>query len=177
MWTVTGVWVWFWVSTLERLRRIWMEKVMTSMQGTLLLQLRMSVKMTTVAPLSTSRSQHTGDSLVAVSENQTHSPLLVSYCKDWALRFWSHIRLNCSQNRRLSTSLLTFIQTTLIVIVISSHRFRDSLNDAQELHQKHNLKTNPGFSGPLKYRRSVCIWEGSPAQRTSCCPACPPPWR
>lgn len=47
-----------------------MEKVMTSMQGTLLLQLRMSVKMTLVAPLSTSRSQHTGDSLVAVSESQ-----------------------------------------------------------------------------------------------------------
>lgn len=47
-----------------------MEKVMTSMQGTLLLQLWMSAKMTSVAPLSTSRSQHTGDSLVAVSEGQ-----------------------------------------------------------------------------------------------------------
>lgn len=47
---------------------------MTSMQGTLLLQLRMSVKMTLVAPLSTSRSQHTGDSLVAPSESHnTHS--------------------------------------------------------------------------------------------------------
>lgn len=47
---------------------------MTSMQGTLLLQLRMSVKMTLVAPLSTSRSQHTGDSLVALSEGQdTHN--------------------------------------------------------------------------------------------------------
>lgn len=44
-----------------------MEKVMTSMQGTLLLQQRMSVKMTSVAPLSTSRSQHSGDSLVAAS--------------------------------------------------------------------------------------------------------------
>lgn len=56
--------------TLERLRRIWMEKVMTSMQGTLRLQLRMSVKTTSVAPLSTKRSQHTGDSLVAVSDRQ-----------------------------------------------------------------------------------------------------------
>lgn len=57
-------------STLERLRSIWMEKVMTSMQGTLLLQQRISVKMTLVAPLSTSRSQHSGDSLVAVSAHE-----------------------------------------------------------------------------------------------------------
>ena len=66
--------------TLERLRRIWMEKVMTSMQGTLLLQLQMSAKMMLVAPLSTSRSQHTGDSLVAVSaghntQNRISEPL------------------------------------------------------------------------------------------------------
>lgn len=47
-----------------------MEKVMTSMQGTLLLHLQMSVKMALVAPLSTSFSQHTGDSLVAISEGQ-----------------------------------------------------------------------------------------------------------
>lgn len=50
-----------------------MEEVMTSMHGTLLLQLQMSAKMTTVAPLSTSRSQQTGDSLVAVSETQTRT--------------------------------------------------------------------------------------------------------
>lgn len=51
-----------------------MEKVMTSMQGTLLLQQRMSVKMTLVAPLSTSRSQHSGESLVAVSVHaHTHT--------------------------------------------------------------------------------------------------------
>ena len=49
-----------------------MEKVMTSMQGTLRLQQRMSVKMTLVAPLSTRRSQHSGDSLVAVSAH-THT--------------------------------------------------------------------------------------------------------
>lgn len=56
-----------------------MEKVMTSMQGTLLLQQRMSVKMTLVAPLSTSRSQHSGESLVAVSlqtqNTHTHTGL------------------------------------------------------------------------------------------------------
>ena len=44
-----------------------MEKVMTSMHGRLLLQQPMSVKITLVAPLSTNRSQHSGDSLVAVS--------------------------------------------------------------------------------------------------------------
>jgi len=50
---------------------------MTSMHATLLLQQRISVKMTFVAPLSTSRSQHSGDSLVEVSvhthTNQTKS--------------------------------------------------------------------------------------------------------
>lgn len=42
---------------------------MTSMQGTLLLQERMRVNMTLVAPLSTRCSQHTGDNLVAASGN------------------------------------------------------------------------------------------------------------
>ena len=51
-----------------------MEKVMTSMQGTLRLQLRMREKMTCVAPLSTRRSQHSGDRRVAVSaERDTHT--------------------------------------------------------------------------------------------------------
>lgn len=50
-----------------------MEKVIMSMQGTLLLQQRIRVKIVFVAPLFTSRSQHSGDSLVAVSGNaQTH---------------------------------------------------------------------------------------------------------
>ena len=51
-----------------------MEKVMTSMHGTLRLQLRMREKMTCVAPLSTRRSQHSGDRRVAVSaERDTHT--------------------------------------------------------------------------------------------------------
>lgn len=44
-----------------------MDNVMISIEGTLRLQLLIKVKMVCVAPLSTRRSQHSGESLVAVS--------------------------------------------------------------------------------------------------------------
>lgn len=65
-----------------------MEKVMISMQGTLLLQQRMSVKMTLVAPLSTSRSQHSGDSLVVVSV-QAHTHTIAGLLLAWELTYRS----------------------------------------------------------------------------------------
>ena len=49
-----------------------MEWAMISMHGILLLQERIRMNMFTVAPLSTSRSQHSGDSLVAVSVQQNN---------------------------------------------------------------------------------------------------------
>lgn len=51
-----------------------MDNVMISMEGTLLLQLLIKIKMVRVAPLSTSRSQHSGESLVAVSLTVTKTP-------------------------------------------------------------------------------------------------------
>lgn len=36
-------------------------------------------------------------------------------------------------------------------------------------------KPHPGFSGPLKCRRSVCIEGGNPGQTMFCCTVCPPP--
>lgn len=53
--------------TFDKLRRTWMDNVMISIEGTLRLQLLIKVKMVCVAPLSTRRSQHSGESLVAVS--------------------------------------------------------------------------------------------------------------
>jgi len=44
-----------------------MDNVMISIEGRLRLQLLIKVKMVWVTPLSTRRSQHSGESLVAVS--------------------------------------------------------------------------------------------------------------
>lgn len=83
-----------------------MEKVMTSMQGTLLLQQRMSVKMTSVAPLSTSRSQHSGDSLVAISaHNHTHTH---TECFTAGELFYGFARGNMTWNMMSSGSAVCF---------------------------------------------------------------------
>lgn len=50
---------------------------MISIEGTLRLQLCINVKSVDVAPLFTSRSQHSGESLVAVSKNRMKRDMFV----------------------------------------------------------------------------------------------------